>query len=155
MRDRGQGAGRVPISRRMALLIAAGAVVVLALGWAVDGLAQFAPAAHFSNGQTQQAGLYRVALSLDPAQPHAGAAERFTLHVTDAGGGAVSTADVRLTLAMPSMDMTPLQLTAAANGKGDYSAMGGFAMRGAWIVTVRISPPSDAAVHTDFAVPVR
>jgi nitrogen fixation protein FixH len=129
--------------------------VVLALGWAVDGLAQLAPAAHFTNGQTQQAGLYRVALALDPAQPHASAAERFTLHVTDVSGHAVSTADVRLTLAMPSMEMPPLQLTAAANGKGDYSATSGFAMRGAWVVTARVSPPGGSAVHTDFDIAVR
>jgi hypothetical protein len=146
---------RGPVSRRVALLVAAAAVALLALGWVADALGQLGPAAPVAKDQTQQAGLYRVSLAFDPSPPAAGMTERLTLHVTDTSGRDVSDARVRLGLSMPAMVIAPLQVSAAWAGGGEYRAEGAFPMRGGWVVTVEIAPARGDAVHTDFNVAVR
>jgi hypothetical protein len=151
----GEPTRRTRLSRRAALLIAVGAVLVLALGWALDGLGTLAPATHFANGQTQQAGLYRVSLALDPDPPRAGAQAQLAVRVADASGAALAAGQVQLSLAMPAMDMTPIPLAAAGDGKGGYTAKTAFPMSGAWTVTARVTPPGAAAVQTSFHIAVR
>lgn len=133
-------------------MVAAAVVLVLALGWAVDSLATLAPTVHFSNGAAQQAGLYRIALTLDPAVPHAGSAQRYALSVSDTSGKAVSGAHVQLTLTMATMDMPPIHLTATPSGNGVYTATGALSMPGEWHADVTLTPPAGAAVHTQFDI---
>ncbi len=147
--------GRARVSRRAALLIALGAVIVLGLGWALDGFGQLAPATRFANGQTQQVGLYRVALTLAPNPPHAGAPARLTLRVTDTTGGAAPVVTVRLSVAMPAMDMSPVTLVMVPDGAGGYTATTAFPMAGEWAVAARVAPVGAAAVQTTFDVAVR
>lgn len=147
--------GRARVSRRMALVVAAAVVLVLALGWAVDSLGTLAPAVHFSNGAAQQAGLYRVALTLDPSTPHAFAAQRYTIRVTDTTGHAVSGAQVQLTLAMATMDMPAIHLAAAPLGSGAYTAEGALTMPGEWHAEVTLTLPSGGSVHTQFDIAAR
>ncbi len=146
---------RAGVSRRAAVLIALGVVAILALGWVVDGLGTLAPTTRFANGQSQQAGLYRVSLALDPSPPRAGAKTRLAVHVTDATGAAVSTAQVQLEVAMPAMDMAPVMLPTTPGGKGDYQATTSFPMSGAWDVTARLIRQGASSVQTTFSIAVR
>jgi hypothetical protein len=149
---------RPVVSRRLALLIAAAAVAILALGWLADALLTLAPGPTFSNGQTQQAGLYRVALTFDPAVPRAGVPEHAQVRVSDVSGQPVSGADVRLSLTMPAMVMVPLQVSATPSpdgAHGVYVAQSTFPMAGTWSAAVRITPKGQAAVQTEFVVSVR
>lgn len=143
------------LPRRVALLIALGAVLVLVLGWAVDGLGTLAPTTHFTSGETQQAGLYRVGLALDPDPPRAGSQAQLAVHVTDATGATITAAQVQLSLTMPAMDMSPVVLATSGDAKGSYTAKTTFPMSGAWTVTVRVTPPGAASVQTTFRIAVR
>lgn len=151
----GASVKRPEVSRRLALLTVAGIVLVFALGWAADGLALFAPAVHFTNGAMQQAGPYRVALTLDPATPHSGQAQRYTLRVTDSSGHLVSGAHVHLRFSMVTMDMPVIDLTATATGNGAYTASGALSMPGEWHLSVTLSPPAGSPRTTQFDIAVR
>lgn len=147
---------RPALPRRYALLIAGAAVAILLLGWLADVLVEFAPRTGSAGApQVQQAGIYRVSLALDPAEPHAGGAARLILRVTDTASRPITNADVRLTLDMPAMIMTPTELRALPTGDGAYSAQTAFPMSGIWSVAVRISPPFAPAAQTRFQIHVR
>lgn len=153
--DFGPPAKRTRISRRLALLIVAGVVLLLALGWAVDGLAAFAPAVHFTNGSVQQAGNYRVALTLDPATPRVEQSQRFIVRISDPNGHAIDGARVQLRLTMATMDMPSIQMTAAPDGGGSYSTTAALSMPGEWHLDVLLTPPGDRAVTTRFDIAAR
>jgi nitrogen fixation protein FixH len=130
-------------------------VAVLALGWFADMLGQFAPRSTFTNGETQQAGLYRVTLTFAPWQTRAGDASMVTAKIEDSDGRLVSDVTARLMLSMPTMDMTPVAMALAPSGNGVYTARTTFPMSGAWLVRVELAPLGAAPVHADFDVPVR
>jgi nitrogen fixation protein FixH len=128
---------------------------VLALGWLADALGQFAPRTTFTNGETQQAGRYRVALTFDPAQARAGDSSTVTARIVDSDGRPVSDVAARLIMTMPAMDMTPTETPLTARADGAYSARATFPMSGAWLVRIELTPPDAAPLHADFDVPVR
>jgi nitrogen fixation protein FixH len=128
---------------------------VLALGWLADTLGQFAPRTSFTNGETQQAGLYRVALTFDPARAHVGQVATITAQIVDSDGHPVSDVTARLIMTMPAMDMTPVETPLATSADGAYSAHMTFPMSGAWLVRVELTPPEAAPLRADFDVPVR
>ena len=141
--------------RRAAALVLVVIIGVLALGWLADTLGQFAPRTSFTNGETQQAGLYRIALTFDPAQARAGQAATITARIVDSDGRPVSDVAARLILTMPAMDMTPVETPLALNADGAYTARTTFPMSGAWLVRIELTPPGAASLRADFDVPVR
>ena len=141
--------------RRAAALVLVAIIGVLALGWLADTLGQFAPRTSFTNGETQQAGLYRVALTFDPAQAHAGQAATITARIVDSDDRPVSDVTARLIMTMPAMDMTPVETLLATSAGGAYSARTTFPMSGAWLVRIELTPPGAAPLWADFDVPVR
>src|SRR6185503_16438049 len=90
-------------SRRVAFMVLVAIVGVLSLGWLADTLGQFAPRTTFTNGETQQAGLYRVALTFEPGQTRAGDATTVTARIQDSAGQPASDVGVRLVMSMPTM----------------------------------------------------
>jgi hypothetical protein len=145
---------QLALSRRAALLIAAGIFAVLALGWLADTAGLFAPAPSFTNGQAQRAGVYTVALALDPAQPRAGKDQLFAVRVSDNHGHAISGQNVRVIVSMPPMDMPPHELGVTSGQNGAYTAHGSFPMVGLWTVTVQVGSGA-AAGETSYVVRVR
>lgn len=142
-------------SRQVAVMVLVAIVGVLALGWLADTLGQFAPRTTFTNGETQQTGLYRVALSFSPAQARVDQEAIITAQIEDSDGRPVSDVTARLIMSMPTMDMAPLEMALAPSGDGAYTARMTFPMSGAWLVRVELTPPSGAPLHADFDVPVR
>jgi nitrogen fixation protein FixH len=130
-------------------------VGVLALGWLADTLGQFAPRTTFTNGEAQQAGLYRVTLNLDPGLAHTGDATTVTAQIEDSNSRPVSDVTARLILSMPTMDMTPVEMALPPSRNGAYTAHMAFPMSGAWLVRVELTSPGAAPLHADFDVPVR
>jgi hypothetical protein len=128
---------------------------VLALGWFADTLGQFAPRTTFANGETQQAGLYRVALSFDPTPARAGEMNTITARIETSDGRLTTEVSARLILTMPTMDMTPIQTPLALGADGVYIARTTVPMTGAWLVRVELTPPGSAPLYADFDVPVR
>jgi hypothetical protein len=133
-------------------LVAIGAVV--ALGWVADALGQIAPHITFHNGETQQAGLYRVALSIDPAPTRATEAVTVTARVETSDGHPATDLAARLALTMPTMDMAPVEIPLASDEDGAYVARTSFPMAGAWLAVVELTPPGAAPLRADFDVPV-
>jgi nitrogen fixation protein FixH len=130
-------------------------VGVLALGWVADTLGQFAPRTTFTNGETQQAGLYRVALSFNPPRAHASETSTVTARIENSDGRPVGDVTARLMMTMPTMDMAPVEAALALNADGAYTARTAFPMSGAWLVRVELTPPGATPVRADFDVPVR
>jgi hypothetical protein len=141
--------------RRAAVLVLVAIVGILALGWLADTLGQFAPRTSFTNGETQQAGLYRVALSFSPAQARVDQEATVTSQIEDSDGRPVRDVTARLIMTMPAMDMSPVEAPLALNADGAYTARTTFPMSGAWLVRVELTPPNAASLHADFDVPVR
>jgi hypothetical protein len=141
--------------RRAAALVLVAIIGVLALGWLADTLGQFAPRTSFTNGETQQAGLYRVALNFSPAQAHAGQAATITARIVDSDGQQVNDVAARLIMTMPTMDMSPVETPLTLDTVGAYTARTTFPMSGAWLVRVQVTPPGVAPLRADFEVPVR
>jgi hypothetical protein len=128
---------------------------VLALGWLADSLGQFAPRTTFQNGETQQAGLYHVSLTLDPASARAGEATTITARIEGDDGRAMNDVAARLIMTMPAMDMAPSETPLTTSGDGRYTARTSFPMSGAWLVRVELTPPGATPLRADFDVPVR
>jgi nitrogen fixation protein FixH len=130
-------------------------VGVLALGWLGDTLGQFAPRTTFHNGETQQAGLYRVALNIDPLPAHAGEQVAFQTRIEDGDERPASDVTARLVMTMPTMDMAPIEAFLVPTADGAYAAHATFPMSGSWLVRVEVTPPGAAPLRADFDVPVR
>ncbi|HEY7094268.1 MAG TPA: FixH family protein [Ktedonobacterales bacterium] len=141
--------------RRAAALVLVAIVGTLALGWLADTLGQFAPRTTFTNGETQQAGLYRVALSFSPAQARVDQEATITAQIEDSGGRPVRDVTARLIMTMPTMDMSPVEAPLALNADSAYTARATFPMSGAWLVRVELTPPGATPLRADFDVPVR
>ena len=141
--------------RRAAALVLVAIVGMLALGWLADSLGQFAPRTAFTNGETQQAGRYRVALSFSPAQTRVDQEATIAAQIEDSDGSPVRDVAARLMLTMPTMDMSPLEAPLTLNADGAYTARATFPMSGAWLVRVELTSPGAAPLHADFDVPVR
>ncbi|HEY7019982.1 MAG TPA: FixH family protein [Ktedonobacterales bacterium] len=156
----GQTAAQAPRSarrfgRRAALLVLVAVVGVLALGWLADTLGQFAPRTSFTNGETRQAGLYRVALSFSPTQTRIDQEATITAQIEDSDGRPVRDVTARLIMSMPTMDMSPVEAPLTLKADGAYTARATFPMSGAWLVRVELTPPGAAPLRADFDVPVR
>jgi hypothetical protein len=141
--------------RRAAVLVLVAIVGVLALGWLADTLGQFAPRTSFTNGETQQAGLYRVALSVSPAEARSDQEATITAQIEGSDGRPVSDVTARLIMTMPTMDMAAVETSLALNADGVYTARATFLMAGAWLLRVELTPPGATPLHADFDVPVR
>jgi hypothetical protein len=141
--------------RRAALLVLVAVVSVLALGWFADTLGQFAPRTTFTNGETQQAGLYRVALNFSPARARVDQETTVTAQIEDSDGRPVSDVTARLIMTMPTMDMSPVETPLTLDRDGAYTARTTFPMSGAWLVRVELTPPNATPLRADFDVPVR
>jgi len=141
--------------RRAAALVLVAIVGVLALGWLADSLGQFAPRTAFTNGETQQAGLYRVALSFSPAPARVDQEATITAQIEDSDGRPARDVTARLIMTMPTMDMAPIEAPLALNADGAYTARATFPMSGAWLVRVELTPPNATPLRADFDVPVR
>lgn len=141
--------------RRAALLVLVAIVGILALGWLADTLGQFAPRTSFTNGETQQAGLYRVALTFSPAQARVDQEATITAQIEDSDGRPVRDVMARLIMTMPTMDMSPVEAPLTLSADGAYTARATFPMSGAWLVRVALTPPGASPLHADFDVPVR
>jgi YtkA-like protein len=141
--------------RRAVALVLVVIVGVLALGWLADGLGQFAPRTAFTNGETQQAGLYRVALSFSPTQARINQEATITAQVQDSDGRPVHDVTARLVMSMPTMDMSPVEAPLTLSADGAYTARPTFPMSGAWLVRVELTLPGATPLHADFDVPVR
>jgi YtkA-like len=141
--------------RRAAILVIAAIIGVLALGWLADALGQFAPRTTFTNGETRQAGLYQVALTITPAPARTGQSVMVTARVEDVDGHPAMGLAARLTMTMPTMEMATVETPLALNADGIYEALVTLAMAGEWRVRVELTPPGAAAVRADFDVPVR
>jgi hypothetical protein len=141
--------------RRIAILVIAAIIGVLALGWLADALGQFAPRTTFTNGETRQAGLYRVALTITPAPASTSQSVIVQARVEDVDGHPAKGLAARLTMTMPTMEMATVETPLALNADGTYQALVTFAMAGEWRVRVELAPPGAAAVRADFDVPVR
>jgi YtkA-like protein len=141
--------------RRAAALVLVAIVGILALGWLADTLGQFAPRTTFTNGETQQAGLYRVALSFSPAQARVDQEVTITAQIADSDGRPVHDVTARLIMAMPTMDMSPIETPLTLNAADAYTARTTFPMSGAWLVRVELTPPNATSLHAYFDVPVR
>ena len=156
----GQAVAQAPRSarrfgRRAAALVLVAIVGILALGWLADTLGQFAPRTTFNNGETQQAGLYRVALNFSPAQARVDQEATITAQIEDSDGSPARDVTARLILTMPTMDMAPIEAPLALNAEGAYTARTTFPMSGAWLVRVELTPPNATPLRADFDVPVR
>jgi nitrogen fixation protein FixH len=130
-------------------------VGILALGWLADTLGQFAPRTTFTNGETQQAGLYRVALTFGSAQARVDQEATITAQIEDSDGRPVRDVTAQLIMTMPTMDMSPIEASLTPNADGAYTARATFPMSGAWLVRIELTPPGAAPLHADFDVPVR
>jgi len=75
-----------------------------------------------------------------------------TITVRDAGGLAVSGANVTVTTMMPSMNMSGTAQTAKPQGAGRYRADLVLGMAGNWDVTVSITPSGGKPVDAHFTV---
>jgi hypothetical protein len=141
--------------RRAAVLVLVAIVGILALGWLADTLGQFAPRTSFTNGETQQAGLYRVALSFSPAQTRVDQEATVTAQIEDSDGRPVRDVTARLIMTMPTMDMSSVEAPLTLNADGAYTARTTFPMPGAWLVRVELTSTGAAPLRADFDVPVR
>ena len=128
---------------------------LLALGWFADTLGQFAPRTVFTNGETRQAGLYRVALNFTPTQARVEQETTVTAQIEDSDGRSAHDVMARLILTMPTMDMSPVVAPLTLNADGAYTSHTTFPMSGAWLVRVELTPPGAAPLRADFDVPVR
>jgi nitrogen fixation protein FixH len=141
--------------RRVAALVAVAIIGVLALGWFADALGQVAPRATFTNGETRQAGLYRVALTIDSVPARAGEAATLIARVEDGDGHLADGLTTRLVMTMPTMEMASLETSLQPSSSGAYWAQTVFPMAGEWLVRVELTSPGAAPIHADFSVPVR
>jgi len=113
------------------------------------------PRTTFRNGEIQQAGLYRVALTLDSAPARAGDAVTVSARVEGSDGRPVTDLAARLVMTMPTMEMGPVATPLTPNADGTYAARTNFPMSGAWLVRVELTPAGAAPLRADFEVPVR
>jgi hypothetical protein len=143
------------LGKRAAILALVAIVGVLALGWLGDTLGQFAPRATFHNGETQQAGLYRVALNIDPLPARAGEQVTIQARFADDNDRPATNVPARLVMTMPAMDMAPGEALLVPTVDGAYAARTTFPMSGSWLVRVELTPPGAAKLRADFDVPVR
>ncbi len=143
------------LGRRAAILALVAIVGVLALGWLGDTLGQFAPRATFHNGETQEAGLYHVALNVDPLPARAGEQVTIQARFEDVNHRTATDVPARLVLTMPAMDMAPVEVLLVPTADGAYAARTRFPMSGSWLVRVELSPSGTTPVRADFDVPVR
>jgi hypothetical protein len=141
--------------RRAAFLVLVAIVGVLALGWLADTLGQLTPRSTFTNGETRQAGPYRVTLAFNPAQARANQVAAITAKIVESDGRPVSNVAAQLVMTMPTMDMAPVETPLALSADGAYTARATFPMSGAWLVRVELTSPGASPVRADFDVPVR
>ncbi len=141
--------------RLLGLAVVTGILVTLGIGALADALA-VAPLRPPTRGSdAQQAGLYTVALAVNPAPLTSGAQTTFTLRVSDVSGKAVSAARITCDYTMPAMPMPTMLVAASESGAGVYTCRETLTDPGAWALTVTLAPPGDAAVHTTFALQAR
>lgn len=144
-----------PRARRRALLALGGITALLVLLWFGDALSGLVPRAPF-HPTTQQAGAYRITLTIAPTQPTVGTQIHAQAHVTDAAGHPVPHATVSYIWEMVSMDMGTTHGTATADATaGTYDASVEPLMGGYWRLTIRIHTAQLPDGSTAFEIPAR
>lgn len=152
-----ESAVSVPVKRRVSprllgLVVVTSILVVLGVGALADTLAVAPLRPATRTGNTQQAGLYSLALAISPEPLAANVATTFTLRVTDVSGAPVSGARVTCDFTMPAMPMPTMLVTASATGAGVYICREALTSPGAWALTVTLTPSGGAPLHTIFDV---
>ena len=148
-------ARRAVSPRLLGLVVVMSILAVLGIGALADTLAVAPLRPPTQASHSQQAGLYTLALAIQPEPLTAGAATSFTLSVTDVSGAAVSGARIVCDFTMPAMPMPAMLVTASDRGAGVYSCQEVLPDPGAWGLTITLTPHEGAPVHTTFALQAR
>jgi hypothetical protein len=144
--------------RLLALAVVIGILAVLGVGALADTLAVAPLRPPSQAGESQQAGIYTLALSMKPEPLTAGAETTFTLLVTDVSGAPVHNAHVTCDFTMPAMPMPKMLIVASEDGAGRYTCHETLTDPGAWAMTATLTPPDapgGAPVHTTFTLQAR
>lgn len=142
--------------RVLGLAVVIGILAVLGVGALADTLAVAPLRPPTQAGATQQAGLYTLTLTVSPEPLTAGAETTFTVRVTDTAGAPVSGARVTCDYTMPAMAMPTMLAPATAGGEaGSYTCHEALTDPGAWALTITLTPPGGAPVHTTFPLQAR
>jgi YtkA-like protein len=144
--------GRRHVSPRLlGLAVTLGILAALGVGALADLLAVAPLHPPTRAAGVQQAGLYTLALAVNPEPLTASAATTFTLRITDVSGAPVSDARVTCDYTMPAMPM-PEMVVMATSGSvtGTYICRETLTDPGAWALTITLIPPGGAPVHTTF-----
>ncbi len=141
--------------RLLGMAVVAGVLVTLGIGALADTLAIAPLHPPTQTSHAQQAGLYSIALVVNPAPLTSGAETAFTLRVIDVSGKAVGDARVTCDYTMPAMPMPTMLVAASERGAGVYTCRETLTDPGAWALTVTLTPHGGAAVHTTFALQAR
>ncbi len=150
-RRRFSGGEQLSKSRWQAALGPWAAVIVLGLaGCGSSPAANAGPGT--GCGQQRTTGTYTIGLRTGSCPAHGGVRTSLTITVRDAGGLAVSGANVTVTTMMPSMNMSGTAQTAKPQGVGRYRADLVLGMAGNWDVMVSITPSGGKPVDAHFTV---
>jgi hypothetical protein len=141
--------------RLLALAVVVAVLAVLGVGALADTLAVAPLRPPTQTGATQQAGLYTLSLAVNPEPLTASAETTFTLRITDVAGAPVSGARVACDYTMPAMPMPTMHVTATADAAGAYICRETLTDAGAWALTITLTPPGGAPVHTTFPLQAR
>jgi len=141
--------------RLLGLIVVIVTLAVLGVGALADTLAVAPLRPPTRAGGAQQAGLYTLALTINSEPLTAGAETDFLLRVTDVSGAPVSGAAITCDFTMPAMPMPTMLVTATSNGAGTYTCREALTDPGAWALTVTLTPPGSAPVHTKFTLQAR
>lgn len=142
-------------SRLLALTVVVTILAVLGIGALADTLAVAPLQPPTQAGAAQQAGLYTLNLTASPEPLTASAETAFTLRITDVTGAPVSGARVTCDFTMPAMPMPTMRVTAAGGVAGAYICRQTLTDPGAWALTVTLTPPGGAPIHTTFPLQAR
>jgi hypothetical protein len=146
--------GRVS-PRLLALAVVVTALAVLGVGALADTLAVAPLRPPTQADATQQAGLYTLSLAVNPEPLTARAETTFTLRITDVAGAPVRGARVACDYTMPAMPMPTMHVTATSDAAGAYICHETLTDSGAWALTITLTPPDGAPVHTTFPLQAR
>jgi YtkA-like protein len=141
--------------RLLALVVVVVILAVLGVGALADTLAVAPLRPPTQAGATQQAGLYTLDLAISPKPLTATTETTFTVRITDVASAPVSAARVICDYTMPAMPMPTMRVTATSGAAGTYLCRETLTDPGAWALTITLTPPDGAPVHTTFPLQAR